>query len=120
MSGIVDGREDVGVDVVHGFTVEYRLGESQWVFAALAHSFSPVFEGQSRLGGRVDAASEPGKNFQAFFSGEPEDGFGEILVELGCADTPVEFVRVEGGRGFQIEMSLTDEDGASDDSLDRT
>src|ERR1700727_1188524 len=100
MSWIVDSRQNIGVYVVHVLALKQGLRETQSLFPSMARPFSPAGQNQSRSRRRFGLIPESWHKLQANFSGESENGFVKVFIDLGRSGAPYEFALVEIGHWF--------------------
>src|ERR1700678_4095818 len=119
MSLVIDGSQNIGIHIVHGFAMQQRFCKPHLQLAALAHSFAPAVQNIRRFEIGLGLFFEPRNKFQANVPGEAKNGFGKVFIQVRSAGTANKFASVESSSGNQLEMAFADEDGAGYDSIHR-
>src|SRR5258707_4033275 len=119
MGWVVDGCQEIGVHVVHGFSMQQVLGETLRRFAPFPYLVLPVIEDAGGIARSLDFLLDSTKKLLALSAGETENGFGKVLVNFRTPRTPLEFGGIERRDSLEIEMSFPNEDRAGNHPVHR-
>src|ERR1700731_3485561 len=119
MGWVINGCQEIGVHVVHGFSMQQVFGETLRPFAPFPYLVLPVIEDAGGIARSLDFLLDSTKKLLALSAGETENSFGKALVNFRIPRTPLEFGAIERSGCFEIEMAFPNEDRAGNDPVHR-
>src|SRR5215471_14979749 len=108
MRGIVDCRENIGIDVIDRLAVQYGFREPERNLVSMPHLVFPSLENLIGFRRWFQAVLNGCQELLVFSRCEAKDSFGEIFVDFFRTCAEFELLSIESGDGFQMKMPFSD------------